>query len=598
MMKPVLFCSTVLLLQSVTTADDVSFRRDVAPILAVRCLGCHNSRTAEGRYALHTFERLMKPGDSDVPVIIPGNPDESYFLERLIETDPDSRMPQQDSALDTNQIALIRQWIRQGAVFDGADPSSRILTLLPPRRHPAAPEIYRVSIPVFALAFSPDGKSLMTGGWHELLLWDVITGKLQNRVNGMPQRIHSVAFSPDGQTVAVCGGSPGEYGEIQLFAAPGVAATELGSVLKRRVITGWEDVILDACFSPDGRRLVASGADNSVRCYDSFTGTEIWQTRQHVDWVTGVDITSYKFSEENVANDPENKLFVFNEHEQKSGEHVRQCWDFGNDHFIIREANWELEMLPAADSDSTPTESLTRITVTGIGKTYNVQRESYSGSDIEPDAAVGGYLKSLYESWGQNADGSRLVVSSSRDRTVKVFSLTDGMLFTTYKGHRREYGPLKGLHRVFGVQAEPATRRVWSGGEGKHFHGWNPVTVRDEDGTAADMEERFSKEYSTDLIRHEFTGPVFSLIHCGNQLVGGAADGKINSYVISGPDAAFSVNDVAATDSYAGQSDHIFAVAASATGQIAAVGFRGEVVIWDAETCEITTRFTAAPLKK
>ena len=111
------------------------------------------------------------------------------------------------------------------------------------------------------------------------------------------------------------------------------------------------------------------------------------------------------------------------------------------------------------------------------------------------------------------------------------------------------------------------------------------------------MEARFSKEYSTDLIRHEFAGPVFSVARRGNYLIAGSADGQVRGYAISGSDVTFSVNNTAPSLRYAGQSDQIFAVDADASGtRVAAVGFRGEVVIWNRESQQTLNRFIASPV--
>ena len=113
------------------------------------------------------------------------------------------------------------------------------------------------------------------------------------------------------------------------------------------------------------------------------------------------------------------------------------------------------------------------------------------------------------------------------------------------------------------------------------------------------MEARFSKEYSTDLLRHEFVGPVFSLVRRGNHLIAGSADGQVRGYAISGSEVTFSVNNTASSLTFTGQSDHIFAVDADTSGnRVAAVGFRGEVVIWNSESQQTTTRFIAAPVSK
>ena len=58
-MQRMLFILLLLPSQSVI-AEEISFKEQIAPILVRRCLGCHDNRKTEGRYALHTFEQLLK----------------------------------------------------------------------------------------------------------------------------------------------------------------------------------------------------------------------------------------------------------------------------------------------------------------------------------------------------------------------------------------------------------------------------------------------------------------------------------------------------------------------------------------------------------
>lgn len=571
-----------LLSSSMSLAGEVSFKEQLAPILARRCLGCHDNRKTEGRYAVHTFEQLLKPGDSGERPIVPGKPDESYLLQKLTDRDESVRMPQEDDTLSAAEIGLFRDWIAAGAKFDGPAAADRIVTLLPARQHPKPPETYRVATPVFALQFTPDGQSLLSAGVNEVLVWSASSGKLERRLAGMPQRIHALRFSPDGKTLAVAGGAPGEYGEIRLVAWPG------GEV---RTLPAWEDVVIAVAFDPEGQRLVAGGADNSVRGYDLIAGKQLWRTQQHVDWVTALDVSDYQFVEEMSPNPADPGVFTFNQDEQTSGSHVRQDWRFVDGRYIVREANWELEV--AGDK----IVGLTKITITGIGKTYKETREPVAGNLGQDQAAVVAVLKKLHNEWGQHAAATRFVFSTSRDRTVKVCALNSGTLFTTYKGHRREYGPLAGLHRVFGVTIEPGTRRVWSGGEGRHFHGWNPITVRDEDGTAADMEARFAKEYSMDCLRHDFAEAVFALARSGSQVVAATAGGAVKRFTISGPQAVYSIPNPAPSQAFIGQQDQLYAVAAHLeSDRIAAAGFTGEVVVWQNGSEQPALRFVASPL--
>src|SRR5262249_11153516 len=70
---------------------------------------------------------------------------------------------------------------------------------------------------VEGLAFRSDGKCLASGSYQEVALWDASTGSLQRRLTGFADRVVALAFSPDGKLLATGGGAPTEDGEIKVF---------------------------------------------------------------------------------------------------------------------------------------------------------------------------------------------------------------------------------------------------------------------------------------------------------------------------------------------------------------------------------------------
>ena len=89
-----------------------------------------------------------------------------------------------------------------------------------------------------------------------------------------------------------------------------------------------------------------------------------------------------------------------------------------------------------------------------------------------------------------------------------------------------------------------------------------------------DMEERFSKEYSSDHIRHDFREPIFQLVRGGDFLFAAPAGGQVKQYAIEPPLAVFDINQAKTVRSYAGQSDQLFTLdVSSSTQRIAAAGF-------------------------
>ena len=71
----------------------VSFAKDIAPILIEKCLACHGATQPKGGYQLHTFENLLKPGDSSAAPATAKDPNDSELLRYVEETDKDSWMP-------------------------------------------------------------------------------------------------------------------------------------------------------------------------------------------------------------------------------------------------------------------------------------------------------------------------------------------------------------------------------------------------------------------------------------------------------------------------------------------------------------------------
>ncbi len=178
------FLTVVLLLpcHSAAADDAVSFRKSIAPILLARCQPCHGPEQAEGSYRVDSFARLNHSGDSEEAPIVTGDAAASELWRRLTSDDPDERMPAESDPLPAEQIAAVRMWIAQGARFDADDPNATLALILPIERHPPAPEQYPFAAPIAALAFNSDGDQLFVGGYHEVTVWDVASGKLLTRI--------------------------------------------------------------------------------------------------------------------------------------------------------------------------------------------------------------------------------------------------------------------------------------------------------------------------------------------------------------------------------------------------------------------------------
>ncbi|MEO2045240.1 MAG: DUF1553 domain-containing protein [Pirellulales bacterium] len=110
----------ILLIGILSAADvfalppaQVDYDRQIQPILSDRCYLCHGpdvkNRQADLRFDLEASAKHI--------AIVPGKPNDSEFIRRIISQDPDLHMPPADSnlALTPSEIELLKQWIAQGA---------------------------------------------------------------------------------------------------------------------------------------------------------------------------------------------------------------------------------------------------------------------------------------------------------------------------------------------------------------------------------------------------------------------------------------------------------------------------------------------------
>ena len=96
----------------------------------------------------------------------------------------------------------------------------------------------------------------------------------------MAERVHDIAYSPDGKWFATASGDPGQFGSVQLW----IAEPDGGGKLARDLLETTDSAFAVA-FSPDGTKLAAAGADRAVRVWDVATGKEIALIEDHADWI-------------------------------------------------------------------------------------------------------------------------------------------------------------------------------------------------------------------------------------------------------------------------------------------------------------------------
>jgi hypothetical protein len=99
----------VLVSSRIAAAADPLLERDVLPILAKQCMGCHGGLKKEGKLDLRTVAAMLKGGESG-PAVKPGSIEQSILWKRI----SDDEMPEGKNKLSAKEKSVLRQWISAG----------------------------------------------------------------------------------------------------------------------------------------------------------------------------------------------------------------------------------------------------------------------------------------------------------------------------------------------------------------------------------------------------------------------------------------------------------------------------------------------------
>ncbi|MDB9450641.1 protein kinase domain-containing protein [Dolichospermum circinale] len=130
---------------------------------------------------------------------------------------------------------------------------------------------------VWSVAYSPDGQTLASGSFDKTIkLWNIKTGNLLQTLEGHSDSVDSVAYSPNGQTLA----SGSRDSTIKLWNI------KTGNLLQ--TLEGHSDMVLSVEYSPDGQTLASGSRDNTIKLWNVKTGNLLQTLKGHSDMVNSV----------------------------------------------------------------------------------------------------------------------------------------------------------------------------------------------------------------------------------------------------------------------------------------------------------------------
>ena len=248
---------------------------------------------------------------------------------------------------------------------------------------------------VNSVAFSPDGQTVASGSSDKTIkLWNVTTGK-EVRTLTEHTDVWSVAFSPDGQTLA----SSSYSMAIKLWNV----TTGKGV----RTLTGHTATVWSVAFSPDGQTLASGSGGNTIKLWNMATGKEVHTLSGHTNAVNSVAYSPDGQTVASGSDDTTIKLWNV-----ATGKAVRTLTEYTSRVFHVAFSP-DGQILASGSNDFTI-------------KLWNVA----TGKEVR---ILSGHTNNVVDV-AFSPDG-QTVASGSSDKTIKLWNMATGKEVRTLTGH-------------------------------------------------------------------------------------------------------------------------------------------------------------------
>ena len=258
-------------------------------------------------------------------------------------------------------------------------------------------------LPLSAVVFSPDGKLLATGGYQEVLLWDLANAKLLKRlgVGQLGEMVQALAFRNNGRELAVAEGTPHGPGAVKLF--------DIQSGQTAAAFAEPKDVTYCLAFSPDGKLLAGGGVDAVLRVWNVAEKKLVTGIKELGGWIAGAQFSA------------DGKLLL-----GASADKLAMVWEVGTWKRVVKLE--EADNIQAAAFS--PDGQFVVLAVAGVNdKALRIWRRA----DGQLVRAIDlGLAVPLDVVW--SAQGNRLYVACA-DKIVRIYDAGNGGFVASLAGH-------------------------------------------------------------------------------------------------------------------------------------------------------------------
>jgi Protein of unknown function (DUF1553)/Protein of unknown function (DUF1549)/Planctomycete cytochrome C len=111
----VIFLIAMLFFIFSTRRQPIDFNAQVKPIFNKKCITCHGGVRRKSDFSLLFRSEALGKTESGKPAIVPGHPEKSEMIRRISLKDPEDRMPYKHEPLTSEEIDILKRWIKEGA---------------------------------------------------------------------------------------------------------------------------------------------------------------------------------------------------------------------------------------------------------------------------------------------------------------------------------------------------------------------------------------------------------------------------------------------------------------------------------------------------